>query len=60
MNNRLWPQTSFDNFLKNHACSDQDIPSSIATHMLTQFGQFLDHDIAATPENGDPYGTIFP
>ena len=45
--------------MKNYAYSDQDIPSSIATHMLTQFGQFLDHDIAATPENGYPYGPIF-
>ena len=46
-------------FLKNHACSDKDVPSSIVTHMLTQFGQFLDHDIAATPEDEDPQGLIF-
>ena len=49
----------FGTFLKNYACSDQDVPSSIVTHMLTQFGQFLDHDIAATPEDGDPHGLIF-
>ena len=39
---------------------DQDIPSQEVTHMVTQWGQFLDHDITLTPENevhdccGDP------
>ena len=30
--------------------SDSDIPDSKATHMVTQMGQFLDHDITLTPE----------
>ena len=30
--------------------SDSDVPDSKATHMVTQMGQFLDHDITLTPE----------
>ena len=30
--------------------SDSDIPDSTVTHMVTQMGQFLDHDITLTPE----------
>ena len=30
--------------------SDSDLPDSKATHMVTQWGQFLDHDITLTPE----------
>ncbi len=30
--------------------TDSDIPASV-THLVTQWGQFLDHDITLTPEN---------
>ena len=30
---------------------DSDLPSQAVTHMVTQWGQFLDHDITLTPEN---------
>ena len=30
---------------------DEDLPSQEVTHMVTQWGQFLDHDITLTPEN---------
>ncbi|XP_040574499.1 salivary peroxidase/catechol oxidase [Lepeophtheirus salmonis] len=30
---------------------DSDVPSTLATHMVTQFGQYLDHDLSLTPEN---------
>jgi hypothetical protein len=30
--------------------ADSDIPDTKATHMVTQMGQFLDHDITLTPE----------
>ena len=30
---------------------DEDLPSQQVTHMVTQWGQFLDHDITLTPEN---------
>ncbi|QQP38640.1 Peroxidasin -like protein, partial [Caligus rogercresseyi] len=29
---------------------DSDVPSTVATHMVTQMGQFLDHDLSLTPE----------
>ncbi|QQP38046.1 Peroxidasin -like protein [Caligus rogercresseyi] len=29
---------------------DSDVPSTLATHLLTQMGQFLDHDLSLTPE----------
>ena len=31
---------------------DEDLPSQQVTHMVTQWGQFLDHDITLTPESG--------
>ena len=34
--------------------TDLDIPSTDVTHMVTQWGQFLDHDITATPEFHEP------
>ena len=46
--------------------SDGDVPDTLATHMVTQMGQFLDHDITLTPEthheccNGDTSEDCFP
>ena len=34
--------------------TDTDIPSLAVTHMVTQWGQFLDHDITGTPEFHSP------
>ena len=34
--------------------TDLDIPSTDVTHMVTQWGQFLDHDITLTPEFHEP------
>ena len=34
--------------------TSQDVDSTKFTHMVTQWGQFLDHDIALTPENNRP------
>lgn len=31
--------------------TDSSVPSVAVTHMVTQWGQFLDHDITLTPEN---------
>jgi hypothetical protein len=31
--------------------TDADVADTTATHMVTQWGQFLDHDITLTPEN---------
>ena len=35
--------------ISNKFAEDLDIPSTEITHMVTQFGQYLDHDIAETP-----------
>ena len=35
--------------ISNKFHEDLDLPSTKNTHMVTQFGQYLDHDIAETP-----------
>jgi len=39
--------------ISNSLNADVNVPSTLNTHMVAQFGQFLDHDIALTPE---PHG----
>ena len=36
--------------ISNTLNADKNVPSSLNTHMVAQFGQFLDHDFALTPE----------
>ena len=31
--------------------TNSSVPSSAVTHMVTLWGQFLDHDVTLTPEN---------
>ena len=35
--------------ISNKFHEDENIPSTKVTHMVVQFGQYLDHDIAETP-----------
>merc|ERR1711962_1088968 len=37
--------------ISNRFHEDLDLPSTKNTHMVTQFGQYLDHDIAETPSH---------
>ena len=36
--------------ISHHFHTDFNVPSTDVTHMVTQWGQFLDHDVTATPE----------
>ena len=36
--------------ISNTLNADKNVPSTLNTHMVAQFGQFLDHDFALTPE----------
>ena len=36
--------------ISNTLNADVNVPSNANTHMVAQFGQFLDHDFALTPE----------
>ena len=39
----------------NQLIGDSDLPSTLLTHMVTQFGQFLDHDVTLSPEHEDEH-----